>query len=279
MIIWIASYPKSGNTYLRSVLSAYYFSNDGKFNFDLLKNINQFPDKKFSKSSFPNPKEASVNWINAQDKIISDKKIKFLKTHNCLAVVEGNKFTTPNHTLGVIYIVRDPRNIITSLKNHYSYDYKKSLKMMSNDQEFLFDKDSENNYSAFTFLSSWSNHYKSWVKSNIYKTMVIKFEDLEKNKFEKFKKLIIFVNKISNKKDNVDENKLYKCIKTTEFINLKRKEEKEGFFEAAVSKKDGKKLPFFNLGFKNKWEKILPIDIKNKINYLFNEDLEFWGYK
>ena len=37
MIIWIASYPKSGNTYIRSFLSAYYFSSDGKFNFDLLK--------------------------------------------------------------------------------------------------------------------------------------------------------------------------------------------------------------------------------------------------
>ena len=39
MIIWLASYPKSGNTYLRSFLSTYFFSKDGNYSFDLLKNI------------------------------------------------------------------------------------------------------------------------------------------------------------------------------------------------------------------------------------------------
>ena len=47
MIIWLASYPKSGNTWVRSFLSAYYYSNDGKFNFSLLKKIRQFPSKDF----------------------------------------------------------------------------------------------------------------------------------------------------------------------------------------------------------------------------------------
>ena len=45
MIIWLASYPKSGNTWLRSLLSAYFFSQNGKFNFKLLKNIKQFSSK------------------------------------------------------------------------------------------------------------------------------------------------------------------------------------------------------------------------------------------
>ena len=47
MIIWLASYPKSGNTWVRSFLSAYYYSKDGKFNFSLLKKIRQFPSKDF----------------------------------------------------------------------------------------------------------------------------------------------------------------------------------------------------------------------------------------
>ena len=45
MIIWIASYPKSGNTWIRSLLSSYLFSKDGKFSFKLLKNIEQFSSK------------------------------------------------------------------------------------------------------------------------------------------------------------------------------------------------------------------------------------------
>ena len=43
MIIWLASYPKSGNTLLRSMLAAYFFSEDGNYNFELIKNIKQFP--------------------------------------------------------------------------------------------------------------------------------------------------------------------------------------------------------------------------------------------
>ena len=43
MIVWLASYPKSGNTLVRSMLAAYFFSNDGVYNFDLLRNIKQFP--------------------------------------------------------------------------------------------------------------------------------------------------------------------------------------------------------------------------------------------
>ena len=63
MIIWLSSYPKSGNTYLRSFLSAYYYTNDGSFNFDLLKFIEQFPDKQFFQSFMKTKKEASEKWL------------------------------------------------------------------------------------------------------------------------------------------------------------------------------------------------------------------------
>ena len=50
MILWIASYPKSGNTLLRAMISAYFYSEDGNFNFNLLKNIKQFPDESLFKN-------------------------------------------------------------------------------------------------------------------------------------------------------------------------------------------------------------------------------------
>ena len=57
MIIWIASYPKSGNTYIRSFLSAYYYSKNGKFDFNLLRYIEQFPDKQFFDGFVDNKKD------------------------------------------------------------------------------------------------------------------------------------------------------------------------------------------------------------------------------
>ena len=72
MIIWIASYPKSGNTWLRSLVSAYYFSRDGSFDQDILKLIDQFPSQKYLKDYDYNKKnigDASRYWIKAQKKI------------------------------------------------------------------------------------------------------------------------------------------------------------------------------------------------------------------
>ena len=47
MIIWLASYPKSGNTWLRSLIANYYFSETGDFNFELLEKIDSFPSNKY----------------------------------------------------------------------------------------------------------------------------------------------------------------------------------------------------------------------------------------
>ena len=74
MIIWIASYPKSGNTYIRSFLSAYYFSKDGEFDFNLLKNIKQFPNTEFFEGEISNLDDASNNWLQAQKRIKDRKK-------------------------------------------------------------------------------------------------------------------------------------------------------------------------------------------------------------
>ena len=118
MIIWIASYPKSGNTWIRSLLSSYLFSDDGKFSFKLLKNIEQFSSKNLSLKLPENlnyQARISKSWIPSQEIINQDKKIHFFKTHNAICTINGNKFTDKLNTLAAIYIVRDPRNLITSL--------------------------------------------------------------------------------------------------------------------------------------------------------------------
>ena len=116
MIIWIASYPKSGNTWVRSFLSSYYFTTDGNFNFDLLKNIKQFPSREFFKRKLTSIDEAAENWLAPQREIKLKGKACFLKTHNVYGSYKGKSFTTNEFTLGAINIIRDPRNVITSLK-------------------------------------------------------------------------------------------------------------------------------------------------------------------
>ncbi len=276
MIIWIASYPKSGNTYVRSFLSAYYFSKDGEFNFDLLQNIKQFPNVEFFEKPLDNVHAASENWITAQRKIKEEKKARFLKTHNCLGKFMGKPFTTTEFTLGGIYVVRDPRNVITSVKNHYSYNDNEALKFVTNSNTEIKEKNS-NDFRTWSLLSSWSNHYKSWVKSHNFRKLLVKYEDFENDKYSTFRDIVIFVNALLNKTERVDKKKLEKAIETTNFTVLKNREKKEGFEEAAYSK-DNKVKTFFNLGFNNRWKKLLNDEIRKKIETEFNSEMKELDY-
>ena len=180
MITWIASYPKSGNTFLRSFLAAYFFSDSGKFEFDLLYNILQFPSLKFSKNDSSSKKESAQNWIINQNYFFNNKDA-ILKTHSTLNEFDGYKFTTSKQTKGAIYIVRDPRNVILSMSHHYSLTFQESYEKIIDDNASLLEKTYNEDHSNFTFLGSWSNHYKSWRDNKDFKILFIKYEDLEEN--------------------------------------------------------------------------------------------------
>ena len=186
MILWISSYPKSGNTWVRTFLSTYYFSKDSEFNFNLLRNIKQFPHEKFFNQKINNIQSAINNWDIAQTRINSANKFIFLKTHSALVKINNTPFTSKKHTAGGIYIVRDPRNVITSMSNHYQLDFDETLKFMTDEKKFLIDNNKYNNFANFTFLNSWSNHYKSWMENKQFDTLFIKYEDLEKNTKDTF---------------------------------------------------------------------------------------------
>ena len=281
MIFWIASYPKSGNTWLRSLLASYYFSKNGEFDQLLLKNIRQFPEEQFFKDFNYNPKEitdTSRFWIPAQEKINLDNKIKFFKTHNILGAINGSNFTNKKNTLGAIYIVRDPRNVITSLKNHYDYDYNRALNFILNEQQYIFESDQTDDFSNFQFISSWEKNYLTWKSQNLFPLKIIKYEDLLNETFFIVREIIEFINKTCNIKTKFDKLKAKNSIQSTNFSVLKNMEKKHGFIEAVMDKKKSNKIPFFHLGADNNWQKILSQDYQNKLNASFKVGMKELGY-
>jgi len=278
MIIWIASYPKSGNTFLRSFLSTYYFSKNGKFDFNLLLNINQFPSLKYSNLKSFTFVDAAKNWIPNQKTFFNKEKLFFLKTHNSLEQYFGNKFTTSSETIGAIHIVRDPRNVISSMCNHYSMNYDEIYQKMVDNNTSLSFKTNEGDLSNFSFLGSWSNHYWSWKNNFEFKTLTIRYEDLENNSYDEFYKILTFIEEVSGKNNPINIKNLKKSLESTNFSNLKKQEKLHGFKES-LSYKTNNKTNFFNLGFKNDWRKNLPKEISDKMTNHFIKELKDLNYE
>ena len=277
MIIWIASYPKSGNTLLRSLLASYFFSNDGNFEFNDLNHIKQFPaTENFRKLGIDLSNESEVfqNFIEAQKLINKEnKKIKFIKTHSSLCKINNCNFTDLKNTLGAIYIVRDPRNVVTSFAHHYNLNIEQATDTLIDKFRWLVK--TEKMYK--TFLGSWNVNYNSWKQLN-KRFMLVKYEDLVKKKKTTLIKIFKFIQTLNKEELKIDMVKLNKVIKSTEFYKMKALEQKAFFTESSVDSDTGKRKTFFNLGPQNDWKKILDDKSRRKIETSFKKEMFELGY-
>lgn len=282
MIIWLASYPKSGNTWVRSIISSLLYSEDGNFNFNLIEKIDQFPEKKYFKDlikDFNDFHEIFRNWIIAQDKINLDRKIKIFKTHQGKYTINNNNFTNSDNTLATIYIVRDPRSLIKSISNHYTlsmdeaFDFLINPRLMGDGKSFEEKKDG-----IYNILGRWDEHYRSWT-DNKKNFLLIKYEDLIKDAEIELKRIIRFLQNYLNFR--VDNNKIRNILKSTSFENLKKMESAGDFKEyenKAEYKKNGKKFNFFHLGPQNIWKENLKHEIALKIEKNFYKTMKELEY-
>tara|TARA_X000000950_G_scaffold237938_1_gene289759 strand:- start:12 stop:866 length:855 start_codon:yes stop_codon:yes gene_type:complete len=283
MIIWLASYPKSGNTWVRSFITSLLYNENNEANLKDLIHIQQYPLRShFTNlvSDIDNLGELSSNWILSQKIINQDNKIKFFKTHHAFCKFNNSFFTNGEVSLGTVHIVRDPRNVISSILYHFS------KKNYEEAREFLFDerrvivkkfdpKDPNVNKNILTVLGSWKNHYLSWkeFKKNY---LLIKYEDLLSNPQAEFHKLSEYLSKHLNVK--FENDKINHAIKSNSFENLKKLEKENGFIEAINDKETGEKKRFFNLGPENDWKKLLNIKLKEDIEKEFKTEMRELGY-
>ena len=276
MIVWLASYPKSGNTLLRSILGTYLFSKDGNLKFDYLYKIEQFPlIKQFEKLNIDikDDKKIFENFINAQSLINKDKKIRFFKTHSSLISINNCNFTDSKNSLGAIYIVRDPRNVVTSLSHHYNINIDEAINTMINPSKWLFRADA----TCKTFLGSWSVNYNSW-KNMGDKVLTIKYEDLVTRKKSTLIKIFKFIQKLGVKDFEINMIKLNKIIKTSDFNIMQDLEKKTDFKEAELDEKTKKRKTFFKYGPKNDWRRFLKREYSSKIEETFRKEMIELGY-
>ena len=273
MFVWLASYPKSGNTLVRSLLASYFFSEDGNYDFEQLKNINQFPDtalfKKFN-IDLTNEENVIKNYIKVQEFINKKKQIQFLKTHSYLFNIKNNPFTNLENTLGAIYMVRDPRNIVLSLSNHNQKSHHETVEDMV--QGRIIGKKKGTN--ALVYTGNWKDNFNSWKSfKTINKYLLIKYEDLINDKEKYFYIILEFIYSLKKIDFNLNKKKFQNVIDSTSFKKMQKLESEKGFDESTVNPKTGEKVKFFNLGEKTNWKNSLDINLTNKVESFFSKEM------
>ena len=249
--IFLASYPKSGNTWLRSIIGNFY-NFDKEFSLNDLKLIPLLSIKKhfseFENKVYTNNNELHFDWISQNiikcQKILNNKvnHLNIFKTHSA----RHKNFTNETVNAGFIYIVRDPRDIIVSLKNFSGKEIDKTI------DEFLFSKSLMiTTNGAQELLSTWELNVQSWLNYNSVPRLIIKYEDLKLNSKEIILNITKFLNKIHRLNINLSNQDIDKIIENTNFTNLRNLEDKNGFDEATKHSK------FFRSGTSNQWKDIL----------------------
>lgn len=273
MIMWIASYPKSGNTWVRALLSNFLLENDSKKNiFEKMMIIPSFPKKKFFKNIVDenilrkNYMELFKYFIKAQEKINADKKLHILKTHNFYGSVNGNKFTDKDNTIGSIYIVRDPRSVAVSYAHHSNISYEKSVELMLNQTRLGL-----NDLYYPEARMSWNVHLNSWI-TNSQSNLIVRYEDLLEKTPSVLKDILNFINLFLKRKIEYNKKKILECINECSFKNLSSLEKNIGFAEKE------KNNFFFRSAKLDEWKSSLGKDLIKKIEKNFYKEMKKLKY-
>lgn len=249
--IFLASYPKSGNTWMRSIIGNLY-NFDKEFDLKILKsipllsikqNFDKFENKIYSDNNVLHFDWVSQNIIECQ-KILNNKSnhLNIFKTHS----VRHKKFTNETVNAGFIYIIRDPRDVVVSFKNFSGKSIDKII------DELLFEKTNIiNTNGAQELLSTWELNVLSWLNYTTVPRLIIRYEDLKLNIKEIVIKVIDFLNNTHRIKLNLTAEDIDQIIENSNFNNLKKIEDKYGFDESS------KHSSFFRTGTSNQWKDIL----------------------
>ena len=253
-ILWMASYPKSGNTWLRAFLANYLKNSSAPMPIDDLRHfiLGDGLAGPFEKVAGRPVDEMTAEEIQAlRPKVhemfaYSSSETVFVKTHNAISILDGIPTITPEFTSGAIYIVRNPLDVAVSYAHHYGIDYDSAIDAMGSDELVAPPHGNQ----VHQYLGSWSTNVRSWTTAPGLKRHVMRYEDMAIKPEKTWRALIKFLEL------PLERPRLKKAIKFSSFKELANQEKKDGFVEAVPI---GNRT-FFRKGKAGVWRKELSAD-------------------
>jgi hypothetical protein len=269
-IIWLASYPKSGNTWMRVFLhnlllnakepvdiNSLHFFTLGEGNARFYKPFDPRPLSQLSETEVMalRPRVHELLTRASPDSV-------FVKTHHFLGEIEGMPLITMSHTAGAIYMVRNPLDVALSYANHFGMPIDQAIEEMANDG--TGSKPSDRN--ARQYYGSWSLNVSSWTQNAVPTLHVVRYEDMQERPVETFGGVARFLG-LDPPRERLD-----RAISHSSFGALKAQEEQHGFVERTEHTR------FFREGRTGTWRTVLSEEQVARLVADHREQMERFGY-
>lgn len=250
-IIWLASYPKSGNTWVRAFLANYMVNPDAPLPINELVGyalgdgfLIHYERVSGKKAEALSPQEIARLRPKVHEWFATSKRqTVFVKTHNLIGEVDGSPLITPQVTAGAVYVLRNPLDVAVSYAHHYRVDLDEAAAALGRP-----------NHAAPggprvlpQYLGSWSQHVRTWTEAPGLRPLVLRYEDLQEDPEKCFGLLAAFL------RWPPEPERLKRAIRFSGFDELAKQEAKGDFRERPA----GATSRFFRRGRAGTWREAL----------------------
>ena len=269
-ILWLASYPKSGNTWIRAFLANLVANRPTPLPLSELPNYGRLeadPELYTRVAGKPSTELdfdalCALRPAVAAAIVAAAPRTVFVKTHSMAGVHNGTPLITPQGTAGAIYVVRNPLDVVISMSHHFAIDLDAAIDYLGDERAATENSD----LFVTEFLGSWSHHVKSWAGGESERVIVVRYEDLIDKPVKAFGRVAKLV--------GVDDRaRIARAIEHSSFASLSTMEKRDGFVEVPIK---GKR--FFRSGKINQWREALTRDQVTRIIGRHREQMQRFKY-
>ncbi|MBZ8118814.1 sulfotransferase domain-containing protein [Roseovarius sp. LXJ103] len=270
-IIWLASYPKSGNTWTRIFLANYLANSAKPLS---INEAHRFCMGDTIASTYHKVAGCQIDTkdigltLRLRPKVLAgivanNADVNFVKTHHMRRSAGNMALIPPEVTRSAIYIMRNPLDMVLSYARHYGITPAVAVAQIGNEDN----ANAADENSVAQFLGSWSGHVKSWTSPSPYPVLVLRYEDLLEDPEAQFARVLTHIG------IPVEKERLKKAVEFASFKELSRQEESAGFIERPKQTEK-----FFAKGAAGQWKDDLDKPLIDEIKRTHRKVMKKHGY-
>lgn len=229
-LVWLASFPKSGNTWVR-LFMATYLSDGQRTDLTLTEEysrseswLGDYALLTGKPVEAVTPEDIDAHRLAVQEHLSNTFRWRVVKTHNARLDRELRPLISSRCTRAAVYVVRNPLDIVDSLADHANTTLDEVIRLMNRPSHIL----QATREHAAQHLGTWSHHVRSWIENgDEFPLLVLRYEDLHADPVGHFTRLIKFL------EWDYDAERLRRAVELTSFRLVRAAEDARGFGETS----------------------------------------------